>query len=433
MSIWWRIWLVALFIKLLLSSLIPLTPDEAYYWVWAQHPSLSYFDHPPAIAWLMTLGDLLPSWAVRWPALIVAHFSLWFWREIAKTWLSQEQLLAFLVGCCLMPLVGPGSLVATPDLPLLFSWSFSIWSLSRWLHSPTIAKALVLGLAIGIGILSKYHIVLLGPIGLFLWWDSKQKSQVWQTLPFAALMVVVVSSPVWIWNLQNDWASFRFQIEHGLGRPNWKPKWTRDYLLLQILLLFPTVIALALKSRVPRAMKFAAWFPLAFFFVTSFRGYVEGNWPLVAHPLVLALAMQHWPKKKSVLSGTYLLWFCLTAFVLFLALSPQLPNWAKQTKLKDLHQYDQLILKTESLSPLFARSYQMASILSFYQKREVNKLRGMNRRDLFDSLPGSIPQTKKIHLAVQKGDQLPEAWGSWQKTQVIPVDSDFEIWELTAP
>ncbi|MGA7933591.1 MAG: glycosyltransferase family 39 protein [Kovacikia sp.] len=27
-------------------------PDEAYYWLWGEHPDLSYYDHPPLQAWV---------------------------------------------------------------------------------------------------------------------------------------------------------------------------------------------------------------------------------------------------------------------------------------------------------------------------------------------------------------------------------------------
>ncbi len=30
-----------------------LLPDEAYYWLWSQRLELSYFDHPPLVAWLL--------------------------------------------------------------------------------------------------------------------------------------------------------------------------------------------------------------------------------------------------------------------------------------------------------------------------------------------------------------------------------------------
>ena len=35
-----------------------LIPDEAYYWNYAQHMDLSFYDHPPMVAWLIWLGTV---------------------------------------------------------------------------------------------------------------------------------------------------------------------------------------------------------------------------------------------------------------------------------------------------------------------------------------------------------------------------------------
>src|SRR3982751_342128 len=36
--------------------------DEAYYWMWGQHLSWSYFDHPPLHAWLLALVSVVAGW-----------------------------------------------------------------------------------------------------------------------------------------------------------------------------------------------------------------------------------------------------------------------------------------------------------------------------------------------------------------------------------
>jgi 4-amino-4-deoxy-L-arabinose transferase-like glycosyltransferase len=46
-------------VRLLAAAAIPLTEDEAYYRLWAQHPQLGYYDHPPMIAWWIWLGERL--------------------------------------------------------------------------------------------------------------------------------------------------------------------------------------------------------------------------------------------------------------------------------------------------------------------------------------------------------------------------------------
>ena len=36
--------------------------DEAYCWLWGQHPALSYYDHPPLNAWLQGIAGALFGW-----------------------------------------------------------------------------------------------------------------------------------------------------------------------------------------------------------------------------------------------------------------------------------------------------------------------------------------------------------------------------------
>ena len=44
-------------LRILAAFLIDLAPQETYYWNYAEHPALSYFDHPPMIAWIIGAGQ----------------------------------------------------------------------------------------------------------------------------------------------------------------------------------------------------------------------------------------------------------------------------------------------------------------------------------------------------------------------------------------
>ena len=48
---------VAGVVRLVLAAVVPLVPDEAYYWEWSRHLALGYFDHPAAIAWLIAAAS----------------------------------------------------------------------------------------------------------------------------------------------------------------------------------------------------------------------------------------------------------------------------------------------------------------------------------------------------------------------------------------
>ena len=41
------------------GALLPLSADEAYYWLWSRHLAAGYYDHPPAIAFVIRAGTLL--------------------------------------------------------------------------------------------------------------------------------------------------------------------------------------------------------------------------------------------------------------------------------------------------------------------------------------------------------------------------------------
>jgi len=45
--------------RLIYIQLIPLVPQEAYYWKYAKHLAWSYFDHPPMTAYVIALFTYL--------------------------------------------------------------------------------------------------------------------------------------------------------------------------------------------------------------------------------------------------------------------------------------------------------------------------------------------------------------------------------------
>jgi len=110
-------------IRLILAGKTELIPEESYYWTYSQHPALSYFDHPPMVAWMIALGTGVfgnTELGVRiatitlWPASAVLLFltgSSWFGIKTAS--------LAVLLFCLCPVFVGVGFIV-TPDSPLVF-------------------------------------------------------------------------------------------------------------------------------------------------------------------------------------------------------------------------------------------------------------------------------------------------------------------------
>lgn len=431
-----QVFWISLLVKLVLAAALPLTNDEAYYWVWAQHPQLSYYDHPPVVAWLYALGDwvrIFPG-SVRWPGVLLGQAALALWLRLLQSYLNEGQRLCWLLLAVLSPLVGGSSLIVTPDLPLLFFTAAALTAYLAWRAHPEPKRALWFGLMLGCGFTSKYMMVLfaLALIPL-LWTDRVVRRDALRHLPLIVLGGIIGTAPVWLWNWQNDFISLKFQTDHGLGRSVWKPSWTYEYVLLQILLIFPPVLYWAVRARrnLPPVFRYLAWTPLVFFFVTTSRGYAEANWPIAAYPPLFALAASAWPAGRRAFKTTFAIWGTLFALLALIIVGQ--PGWSRAMKFREFHQFDGLVEAGRELSPLYARSYQMAAKLSFELRRPVYKLRGMNRRDFYDFLPESAPTAARIYLAVEKGDVVPTAYERWKVLRVFPVDDRFEIREMEAP
>ena len=56
---WTRDVSIAAFVRVVFAALIPLFPDEAYYWEWSRRLAPGYFDHPAGIALLIRFGGVL--------------------------------------------------------------------------------------------------------------------------------------------------------------------------------------------------------------------------------------------------------------------------------------------------------------------------------------------------------------------------------------
>jgi len=109
----------------------------------------------------------------------------------------------------------------TPDAPLTAAWAGALYFLERALIGERRVAWFGAGVSIGVGMLSKYTIALLGPATLLLVLLDPTLRR-WLRDPviyLAALVTLLVFSPVIVWNWQNGWASFAFQGSERLQEP----------------------------------------------------------------------------------------------------------------------------------------------------------------------------------------------------------------------
>jgi len=220
--------------KLALLAVTPVFMDEAYYWLWGQHPDISYFDHPPLNAWLQGLSGAVLGWnvlAVRAMVALTLLGDLWllhlFARRLAPSAVEQTFWLSailFLVTPVFFGLTG----LALPDHLLVFFGLAALYGFHRflagWRSGEGGYRYLYLGaLALGFAGLSKYNGALLGAglVALVLLSATYRSLLRDKHLHLALAISLAMQAPVLLWNAQHGFVSFDFILgaRHG-GQSN---------------------------------------------------------------------------------------------------------------------------------------------------------------------------------------------------------------------
>lgn len=402
-----KLWWIALLIKCVLVSFIPLTADENYYWVWSQNLSLSYFDHPPFVAWLFKLGHFFPEIMLKWPAVLFGHISFIFWYYFLKNiGFDEQQCKKWFVLSLFAPLVGMASLILTPDLPVLFFYTLALFAFERALTTQKLSYYVLFGLSVGVGFTAKYHIILILPCLLAYLFMQKLFNKIrWTWVGVSLVFMIIGALPVLYWNFEHDWISFRFQMDHGFGKKDWKLHWPIDYLLTVLIFIFPAYWVLFFKALRENKQKLLIYLSVpifAFFLYSSFSAKVEGNWSQLAFLPTMSLLAFYDDKSWRIKSFT-LFWGVSLIILLFFWRQPRFENCPE--KLCEPKRYERVLEIEQNYRPFFASSYQMASYLWFNTKRPIYKLYDMSRTDFYDTLPESKPPPEAHEFYLVKHSQ----------------------------
>lgn len=251
--LWIVLAILILFRTVLLFRVAPIG-DEAYYWLWGQHPDLSYFDHPPLNAWLLGLVSQVFGWnlvslrLIGWlsTAGTLYLFLLWARRLAGADWLRWF-LIAGVIYLA-SPLYAVFSGIMFPDHLLIVFSLWSIYAFAVFLESwekgaPRWGVLFVAAFALGLAALSKYSAVFVAlAVVLHIALAPRRWPllRAWQ-LYAAALLTMAMLLPVLIWNLQHDFASFRFHLVARQGEflANFAPDRALTFLVLFLAYLSP--------------------------------------------------------------------------------------------------------------------------------------------------------------------------------------------------
>jgi dolichol-phosphate mannosyltransferase len=199
-----------------------ITPHGDYidHWMQSRIWSMSYYEHPPMVALTIKavtsifgsteMGLELSSLAFSLLTIALAY-------ALGCNFFDRKAGVFIILMMEASPFFFAKAVSIQTEQPLVVFWMASIWVFYKYLKTGKNYWLIVLGLTTGLGALSKYTTILFY-MSVFIYFTitrSKRSEWLnpWQYL--GGLTSLAVFSPVLIWNIQNDWVSFKFQLAKG--------------------------------------------------------------------------------------------------------------------------------------------------------------------------------------------------------------------------
>jgi hypothetical protein len=297
-------------VRLIVAALVPLAPDEAYYWIWSRHLQGGYLDGPPMVAWWIRAGTWIAGDSALGVRLLgplsaaLGSYLLWKSGEALLPGRNAGLVAAALLNATLI--LGVGAVIMTPDTPLLFFWVCCLWALASFVQDRNgwwLTAAIVFA---GFALASKYTAALL-VLGIVLWLLLTPSLRRWVlnlALWWGVLFGAQAIVPVVNWNRAHGWASFAKQ---GGRVADWHPalalRFLSELVASQVGLVTPLVFLLCvagvvLAVRMAWRRRDPAWMllavmtvPAVVLFVQHAMGdRVQGNWPAIIYPAAVLAA-----------------------------------------------------------------------------------------------------------------------------------------------
>ena len=335
--------LVAL--RLVAAAFTPLTFDEAYYWMWSKHLAGGYYDHPPMVAVVIRLGTMIAGdteLGVRLVSILLAlPMSFAVFRAAAILFGGDRVAATATILLNVTLLAAVGTLIVTPDAPLLGASSFVLFFLAKVLETGRGGWWLAVGVAVGAALLSKYTALFFGP-AILIWLVSVPKLRCWLRSPWpylGGLVALALFAPDILWNADHHWVSFIKQM--GRARiEDFRPAFIAELIPTQIAFATPLVFILGAMGLHALAWRnagaFAAralinsmfWTIVAYFVWHSLHARVEANWfapvyPAFAIAAAVAAHSTQWEARARRLADFCLRWASPVGIAMFALLIVQ--------------------------------------------------------------------------------------------------------------
>lgn len=318
--------------RFFMSAKVGLGDDEAYYWDWSRRLQLSYYDHPAMVAWLIKAGTALfgqNPFAVRFFGLVCNTASGVLLWVLANELFGGVTAAVALIFYWIAPIFCLGGILMVPDAPMGTAWmavALLTWRIlgrgeDRW------STWLTAGALLGLGLLSKYTIILLAASVVLLLLTERQwrvqlvRPRFWSTVALAALFCL----PIILWNAGYDWPTLKYHLhdrQTGGGGANFS-RWGQ-FFVTQSILLGPALLVLCwavwwrgLRAWSDRRWRFLTVLTLptfALFCAQALFAEFKPHWPAPAYSLLLIGAAEL--LREGWQTGRRRAWQAVTALIL---------------------------------------------------------------------------------------------------------------------
>lgn len=329
-----QISLLTLFIllKLFLIFMLPLTGDEAYFIVWGQTPSLGYYDHPPAVGWVLALMAMVADdlvWYRSFAFISAAIIGVLLYRLVMldtnhqraqHNQIEKQKNLAIWVALAFF--ISPLSLmfvVTANDTVLVLFSMLGVYFFAKNLQHHQWSDAFWTGVFLGLAFLSKYFaaFMLLGLLAFSLKnWAQIHKPQFGLML---ALVLIAIAENLYF-NATHCWNNILFNFFSRTKEAEFEPANLFNFLLMIAVMLSPFGLWQWFKNRMNSNQKkslsqsrhgidvvhLAVYASTPLLFVLAFvslNNPIGLHWPLIA---VTLLSVMYLTLNKTQLMKLYL-------------------------------------------------------------------------------------------------------------------------------
>jgi 4-amino-4-deoxy-L-arabinose transferase-like glycosyltransferase len=279
--------------------------DEAQYWSWAQEPAFGYFSKPPLLAWVIRAvtgvcgdGEFCVRLASPLMHTITPIFIFLAARALYGPAVGFWSALVFAT----VPGVSLSAGLISTDVPLLLFWSAALFFWIKFVRAPAWGWAVALGVALGLGLLSKYAMAyFLLCAALHCATDRELRPRLRDRRFMAALLIaaLLIAPNVW-WNIDNGLATF----SHTAANAAWTgslfhPLRALEFFSTQFTVFGPILFAALLialwrffGSGLAAADRLLVYFSLPVLVLITIQALLSrahANWAAVAYPAAAIL------------------------------------------------------------------------------------------------------------------------------------------------